>query len=152
MEDGSMMANYDLEEASARQTIQARQEEQRKKEESFLPKGPKPTVPVNVADQDTTPKWSSHNRKQINREEEPLQNDVYQDHPNKDDVHRSRSNNNQANDDYGLMQDDKGDIPIYIVKQERGYLSYLFSFAQIVILIAMMIQCKVAPMSINRKL
>lgn len=166
MEDSSMMANYDLEEASAsasvlgapaspppitasRQTIQAQQEEQRKKEESFLPKGPKTTVPVHVGDQgqDTTPKWSSYNKKQINTEEPRNHNDVYQDHPSVDDIHRS--NNNQANDDYGLMQDDKGELPVYIVKQEKGYLSYLFSFAQTIILIAMMIQCKVAPMSIN---
>lgn len=39
--------------------------------------------------------------------------------------------------------------PVYIVKQKRGYLSIGFSIVQVIILIAMMIQCSVAPMSIN---
>lgn len=52
--------------------------------------------------------------------------------------------------DYDLVYDDD-EKPIYIVKQSRGYLSILFSLAQTVILIAMMVQCKVAPISINRE-
>jgi hypothetical protein len=71
----------------------------------------------------------------------------------------SSKNNNNAYDnqtdefiendgDYNLMVDGK---PVYIVKQKRGYLSILFSLTQTGILIAMMVQCGVAPMSINRK-
>jgi len=51
-----------------------------------------------------------------------------------------------VNEDYNLMIDGK---PVYVVKQKRGYLSIGFSVAQVIILIAMMIQCSVAPMNIN---
>ena len=58
-----------------------------------------------------------------------------------------------AYEDEGAVADytlyDQDGEPIYIVKQKRGYLSILFSLAQTVILIGMMIQCKVAPMKIN---
>lgn len=48
--------------------------------------------------------------------------------------------------DFDLMVDGK---PVYIVKQNRGYLSILFSVAQTGILIAMIIQCGIAPLKIN---
>jgi hypothetical protein len=69
------------------------------------------------------------------------------------DIEHVRNNNNnnpntnlQVDEDYGLYIDGE---PVYIVKQKRGYLSILFSLAQTIILIAMMIQCSVAPMRIN---
>ena len=74
--------------------------------------------------------------------------------PNWSEFHQDAEEGNskipQGDDnDYDLMVDGK---PVYIVKQKHGYLSILFSIAQTIILIAMMVQCKVAPMGINRKL
>lgn len=54
--------------------------------------------------------------------------------------------NEGGEEDYSLLIDGE---PVYVVKQRRGYLSILFSLAQTVILIGMMIQCSVAPMRIN---
>lgn len=65
------------------------------------------------------------------------------------DIENIRNNPNtnlQVDEDYGLYIDGE---PVYIVKQKRGYLSILFSLAQTIILIAMMIECSVAPMRIN---
>ncbi len=78
-------------------------------------------------DEEQTPKWSNYH---------------------KDHDKNGNNNGNINDDDYNLMVDDK---PVYIVKQSRGYLSILFSTAQTLILIAMMIQCGLAPISINRK-
>lgn len=41
------------------------------------------------------------------------------------------------------------EMEIYVVKQKYGYLSILFSLAQTIILIIMMVQCGVAPFNIN---
>lgn len=38
---------------------------------------------------------------------------------------------------------------IYIVAQSHGYLSILFSIAQTIILIIMMVECGVAPLNVN---
>jgi len=50
--------------------------------------------------------------------------------------------------DYSLYTDDKG-VPIYVTKQSYGYLSITISMIQTGILIAMMIECSIAPFSIN---
>ncbi len=51
-----------------------------------------------------------------------------------------------------FYEDDEFDEkPIYIVKQNRGYLSIFFSVAQTAVLIGMMVQCSIAPMNINRE-
>lgn len=47
------------------------------------------------------------------------------------------------------VQQRKKPDDVYIVRQSWGYCSILFSIVQIVILVAMMIQCQVAPMTIN---
>ena len=52
----------------------------------------------------------------------------------------------EVDEDYNLIIDGE---PVYVVKQKRGYLSILFSLAQTVILVGMMIQCGVASMKIN---
>lgn len=51
----------------------------------------------------------------------------------------------------GLLDDEEGDEAddVYIVKQQYGYCSILFSAAQTIILIIMMWQCGVAPIQIN---
>ena len=163
-------ANYDLEDASTVHIPSSSPSRSRRKQleensnvgiknkqESLLPKGAKAIAPVNTFDTDKTPKMSSNHRKQIHLDggEDFSRNDIYNDNPRYDNTNRRNEQpNNQVHDDgdYGLLVDDHGEIPIYIVKQQRGYLSVLFSFAQTVILIAMMIQCKVAPMNINREL
>lgn len=51
-----------------------------------------------------------------------------------------------------LLADDEGaeeEEEIYLVRQTYGVLSILFSLAQTVILIIMMIQCGIAPININ---
>ncbi len=54
--------------------------------------------------------------------------------------------------DYDRFDDEvMDDTPVYVVKQRRGYFSILFSLAQTAILIAMMVECSVAPISVNRK-
>lgn len=68
----------------------------------------------------------------------------YLDHP----TLPTKSNQQQDNDDYNLMLDADGE-PVYVVAQKRGYLSILFSVSQTLILIAMMIQCNIAPTNIN---
>ncbi|KAG7344274.1 rhomboid family protein [Nitzschia inconspicua] len=55
------------------------------------------------------------------------------------------SNANQQ----GLLSEDEEETQIYVVKQRYGVLSILFSVAQTVVLIVMMIQCGVAPLNIN---
>lgn len=68
-----------------------------------------------------------------------------QDHPSSsayDDVQRLDANKNN-NEDY----DDEEEI--YIVRQEYGYLSILFSVVQTIILGLMLWQCGVAPMNVN---
>lgn len=76
----------------------------------------------------------------------------YHDHPtlptNKSNKQESQPNHNQENDDYNLMLDADGE-PVYVVAQKRGYLSIFFSVSQTLILIAMMIQCNIAPTNIN---
>mmetsp|Transcript_226 Transcript_226/g.361 ORF Transcript_226/g.361 Transcript_226/m.361 type:complete len:373 (+) Transcript_226:164-1282(+) len=61
-------------------------------------------------------------------------------------IQKNPNSNVQVDEDYNLYIDGE---PVYIVKQKKGYLSILFSLAQTVILIGMMIQCSVAPMRIN---
>jgi membrane associated rhomboid family serine protease len=75
---------------------------------------------------------------------------------------RSRSNRNRnrgaadidnvnasSNKDDGIIDDDEDDEEVYIVRQQYGYFSILFSIAQTIILGLMMWQCGVAPMSLN---
>ena len=51
---------------------------------------------------------------------------------------------------YGFEQEPSDEEDeIYLVKQSYGYCSILFSIAQTVILAIMMIQCGVAPITIN---
>jgi membrane associated rhomboid family serine protease len=45
------------------------------------------------------------------------------------------------------MEEDE--LEIYVVKQKYGYCSILFSIAQTVVLVTMMVQCGVAPLNIN---
>ena len=49
--------------------------------------------------------------------------------------------------DESLLDDDEEEV--YVVRQQYGYLSILFSLAQTVILAIMMWQCGVAPLNIN---
>lgn len=48
-----------------------------------------------------------------------------------------------------LLNDDDDAEEVYIVRQNHGYFSVLFSAVQVVILVLMMWQCGVAPMRIN---
>ena len=52
----------------------------------------------------------------------------------------------QTDEDYSLYIEGE---PVYVVKQKKGYLSILFSVAQTIIVVGMMIQCGVAPLRIN---
>lgn len=45
--------------------------------------------------------------------------------------------------------EDELEEEVYIVKQSYGYLAILFSLAQTVILVIMMVQCGVAPINVN---
>jgi membrane associated rhomboid family serine protease len=47
------------------------------------------------------------------------------------------------------LDESEDEMEIYVVKQKYGYLSILFSLAQTIILIIMMVQCGVAPFNIN---
>jgi len=60
--------------------------------------------------------------------------------------HPQKQLDDEVTDDYNLVIDGK---PVYIVKQKRGYLSMGFSIIQTVIMIAMMVQCSIAPLKIN---
>jgi len=53
----------------------------------------------------------------------------------------------EADNDYSLYTEEG--VPIYVVKQSRGYLSIAISLIQTGVLTAMMIKCSVAPFSIN---
>lgn len=63
----------------------------------------------------------------------------------------SSQNDNDKNE--GLLTENQSDetekTEIYIVYQKYGYLSILFSVVQTLILIAMMLQCGIAPLNIN---
>lgn len=59
------------------------------------------------------------------------------------------SNDNDDKNE-GLLTENRSDeTEIYVVYQRHGYLSIFFSIVQTIVLIAMMIQCGVAPMNIN---
>ena len=88
-----------------------------------------------------TPQWSNVHHKDAEHGPETIYTKMQDD---------ANARGKEREEDYDLVYDDE-DKPIYIVKQSRGYLSILFSLAQTVILIAMMVQCKVAPISINRE-
>jgi len=71
--------------------------------------------------------------------------------------HGSRRRNNRdtfedepkpATDEYFTLEDLVND-KIYVLKQDCAPLSQIFSFVQFVILVAMMVQCKVAPLNLN---
>mmetsp|Transcript_9560 Transcript_9560/g.28536 ORF Transcript_9560/g.28536 Transcript_9560/m.28536 type:complete len:355 (-) Transcript_9560:2088-3152(-) len=49
----------------------------------------------------------------------------------------------------GLLAKESDETEIYVVYQRYGYCSILFSVVQTIVLIAMMVQCGVAPMNIN---
>mmetsp|Transcript_18290 Transcript_18290/g.41957 ORF Transcript_18290/g.41957 Transcript_18290/m.41957 type:complete len:355 (+) Transcript_18290:184-1248(+) len=49
----------------------------------------------------------------------------------------------------GLLAQESDETEIYVVYQKYGYCSILFSVVQTIVLIAMMVQCGVAPMNIN---
>jgi membrane associated rhomboid family serine protease len=55
---------------------------------------------------------------------------------------KPKDNNND--DDFSNLSDE-----VYIVRQQHGYLSVLFSLAQTAILVTMMVQCGVAPLHVN---
>lgn len=57
--------------------------------------------------------------------------------------------NSEDTDLYKALYHDQNGNPIYIVKQQRAYFAIGISLVQVIILIGMMIQCKVAPISIN---
>ncbi len=90
-----------------------------------------------------TPRWSNYSK-----------NKNRNNYPNENTYTNTNTNHNQVDDfqendaNYNLMVDGK---PVYIVKQKRGYLSILLSLIQTGVLVAMMVQCGVAPMNINRK-
>ena len=109
---------------------------------------PTPTPPPSFASQ--TPQTSVQESYGLTPSKINQQHDEesYADHPNLD---RPRTQQEppsyqDGDNDYNLMVEGE---PIYVVSQKRGYLSILFSLSQTLILIAMMIQCKVAPMNIN---
>ena len=54
---------------------------------------------------------------------------------------------NGGENDNDYTNDDEPEI--YVVKQKYGYFSYLFSIAQTLVLIIMMVQCGVAPFNVN---
>ena len=54
---------------------------------------------------------------------------------------------NGSENDNDYTNDDEPEI--YVVKQKYGYFSYLFSIAQTLVLIIMMVQCGVAPFNVN---
>eukprot|EP00559_Dactyliosolen_fragilissimus_P005239 CAMPEP_0184860824 /NCGR_PEP_ID=MMETSP0580-20130426/5640_1 /TAXON_ID=1118495 /ORGANISM="Dactyliosolen fragilissimus" /LENGTH=343 /DNA_ID=CAMNT_0027358077 /DNA_START=35 /DNA_END=1066 /DNA_ORIENTATION=+ len=72
---------------------------------------------------------------------------------NQEDLNRSKSSQNdeeEPSSKYDLIkEEEEEEEEIYLVKQQRGYLAILFSITQVIILIAMMIECKIAPMQIN---
>lgn len=66
--------------------------------------------------------------------------------------------NQESNDKYVAMNDglkyqnytpEDEEDEVYIVRQDYGYASIVFSVVQIIILVVMMWQCSIAPMSIN---
>jgi hypothetical protein len=57
----------------------------------------------------------------------------------------SRNLSDYSNDDYL----DETEEEVYIVKQSYGYFAILFSVAQTLVLVIMMIQCGMAPLNIN---
>ena len=119
--------------------------------------GPTPTpTPLQPPQElEKTPKWSNYtnNNKNNNGKHHDDSNRAAITIPHGGDrganVHANADTMEKFEDDYNLMEVDGK--PVYVVKQKRGYLSILFSFSQIGILIAMMIQCGIAPMGINRK-
>mmetsp|Transcript_1714 Transcript_1714/g.2258 ORF Transcript_1714/g.2258 Transcript_1714/m.2258 type:complete len:367 (-) Transcript_1714:259-1359(-) len=88
----------------------------------------------------SAPQWSSYNQEQQQKQRSSSDPEGGRNSQN------SNRNDDYEDGEYNLMVDGK---PVYIVKQQRGYLSILFSLSQTIILIAMMIQCGVAPMQIN---
>lgn len=93
-----------------------------------------------------TPRWSNYSKNNNNNHNiNPNENSSY---TNTNTNHKQTDDFQENDGDYNLMVDGK---PVYIVKQKRGYLSILFSLIQTGVLIAMMVQCGVAPMNINRK-
>ena len=90
-----------------------------------------------------TPRWSNYSKNK-NRNNYPNENTYTNTNTNHNQVDDFQEND----DNYNLMVDGKA---VYIVKQKRGYLSILLSLIQTGVLVAMMVQCGVAPMNINRK-
>jgi len=65
-----------------------------------------------------------------------------------DNIHNAQISDDSKNE--GLLKENQSDeTEIYVVYQKYGYFSILFSIVQTLILIAMMIQCGVAPWNIN---
>ena len=65
-------------------------------------------------------------------------------------THRNNLVSQVPNKEEGLLKEnDSEETEIYVVYQRHGYLSIFFSVVQTIILIAMMVQCGVAPFSIN---
>jgi membrane associated rhomboid family serine protease len=82
------------------------------------------------------------------RDEYPRHNQRRNHHQRKDLVVNDLERAPYANED-GSVEDGEEEEEIYIVRQDYGYLSILFSFVQIIIMGLMMWQCGIAPMNVN---
>jgi hypothetical protein len=96
--------------------------------------------------QQPTPKWSNY--RSNNADKFSNNPTINNDKNDKTEISYGDETDDRHDDDYNLMVDG---APVYVVKQKRGYLSIFFSTAQTLILIVMIIQCKFAPISINRE-
>lgn len=62
-------------------------------------------------------------------------------------AHQDRENHHSLPEYHHFDEEEENEV--YVVKQKHGYLSILFSATQTIILVVMMVQCGVAPMSMN---
>lgn len=85
------------------------------------------------------------NYEQMNDQVRNTQTNVRQSHPNS---MKKQTSNVSSYFETEPSIDVPDDAP-YVVKQRHGYLAVLFSFAQTIILILMMVKCGVAPLRIN---
>ena len=86
------------------------------------------------------------------QQQEQQQHQQHQQHQHINSGKTTITSNNIVNDDKneGLLTENKSDeTEIYVVYQKHGYLSIFFSIVQTIVLIAMMIQCGIAPWNIN---
>jgi hypothetical protein len=87
---------------------------------------------------------SNHNADTTTTNYEPMPDPMESRDPKTYKRQHSSSMNISDNDEYMDEEEE-----VYIVKQSHGYLAILFSLAQTLVLIIMMIQCGMAPLNIN---